>query len=59
MSNAVRFIVNADRDAGMDKSHPYGKTVTLIKITKGGMYQVQDEEGKVYSLPKFNLDEEK
>ena len=50
----MRYKVNTNRDAIMDRSHPVGKIVTFIKITKSGLYYVVDTDGNFYSLPKIN-----
>ena len=52
----MKFKVNANYDAMMDPHHPVDKIVELVKINKGGLYHVKDEDGNIHILPKRNLD---
>lgn len=33
-----------------------GQPVTVLKITKGGLYHIRTADGKTFSVPKRNLD---
>jgi len=53
----MTYIVNANRDAVMNRSHPVGEIVEFVKVCKSGLILVKDNDGKEYTLAKFNLDE--
>jgi len=52
-------ILNGDGDLAMDGHiRPYIQTtVEVVKITKSGLYQIRTHDGKLFSVPKRNLDE--
>lgn len=50
--------VNRSGDLFMEaEARPFiEQVVEVVKITKGGLYQIRLPDGRVYSLPKRNLD---
>ena len=50
------YHVNTKRDAMMDRTHPGNQIVDFIKVCKSGLWEVQTEDGKRHSIPKFNID---
>ena len=51
-------MLNGAGDLAMESVfRPYiGQPVEIVKITKGGLYQIRTSDGKLLSVPKRNLD---
>jgi hypothetical protein len=57
MKPGDKAVINSHRDLMMDRSK--GKwinhQVTIVKLCKSGLYQVQTSDGTLISLSKYNL----
>ncbi len=51
-------VLNGNGDLAIEAVfRPYiGKQVEIVKVTKGGLYQIRTSDGKLLSVPKRNLD---
>jgi len=50
-------ILNGSGDLGIDGAiRPYiGQQVSFVKVCRSGLYQIQTEDGRYFSVPKRNL----
>jgi hypothetical protein len=55
-----KAIINGSGDLGMDREFRtliFNKTeLTIVKITRGGMVYLRDENGKFYTVPPRNIE---
>lgn len=51
-------VLNGSGDLGIDAEIRWyiDERVTLIKICKSGLYQIKTQDGKLFSVPKRNLE---